>query len=72
MTSEHSESMIARLLLARERRLHELARLEASPKGFVRFRPIEQGPLVNALLIGVLGLVAPFYLAWRALLRMLS
>lgn len=61
-------NLIDHLQAARDRRLGEIAREEATTRGYRKFRPIVRGPVINALLIGLLAVIAPFYLAWRALL----
>lgn len=56
------------IILARERRLIEIAKDEATCRGYEKYAPITKGPLINSFLIVLIVLVMPLYVAWRLLL----
>lgn len=63
------QRLMDKIVSARERRFVALAKDEATCAGYHRYAPITRGRWMNGALILLLGLVAPFYLVWRILVR---
>jgi Tfp pilus assembly protein PilF len=60
------------LLEARNKRFLQIAKIEATPEGYRKYREITHGPILNGLLIILTGLIAPFYVLWRGVVGLLA
>lgn len=63
---------VRKIVSAREASFSRIACKEATPRGYKRYAPITRGPIVACCGILLLGLVVPFYVAWRVLMASLA